>query len=69
MGWPDGPAGLTGRAVMNWWAKIFGPVHIFSVGLTGWPIGPNPFCHPYFKFMIFLLIKVNILFLREINNV
>jgi len=46
VGWPDGPAGLTGRAVMGWRAEIRGPVHTFSDGLAGRPIGPGPFCHP-----------------------
>jgi len=45
-GWPDGPAGLTGRAVMGWRAEILGLAHTFSVGLAGRPIGLGPFCHP-----------------------
>ena len=44
-GWPDGPTGLTGRAVKGWRAEIRGPAHTFSTGLTGWLIGPGPFCH------------------------
>jgi len=46
VGWPDGPAGLTGRAVMGWRIEILGLAHAFSVGLAGRFIGPGPFCHP-----------------------
>ena len=37
-GWPDGPAGLTGRAVLGWRVEFLDPARGF---LSGWRAGPS----------------------------